>query len=139
YKIELATDGGAYTPIIDTAFDGKTTNVYTRTHRIDLPSATSGWSVRVTRTTINSDSATIADTTTIADYTEDIDAKLRYPMSALVGIQVNAEQFQSIPVRAYHLKGRLLKVPSNYNPATRVYTGVWDGTFQTIYSNNPAW
>jgi predicted phage tail protein len=139
YVVEISTDGGAYVPVVQTSFRGKTTSTYARSHRVDLPDATTGWNIRVRRTTPNEDSATIADSTFVVDFTEVIDAKLRYPMSALVGIQIDAEQFQTIPARAYHLKGRRIRVPSNYNPETRAYTGTWDGTFQTAWSNNPAW
>lgn len=140
YKIELSTDGGSFVTKIQNAFTGKTTNEYERCHRIDLPTATdTGWIVRVTRITTNADSATTADTTNIKSYAELIDAKLRMPMSAYSAVIVDASQFNSIPSRAVRWKGRLLKVPSNYNPVTREYTGIWDGTFQVAYSNNPAW
>lgn len=139
YKIELSTDGGAYVDVLDAAFTGKTTTAYQRTHRINLPAATTGWSVRVTRLTANANSSTIADTTNIVSTTEVIDAKLRYPMSALVGVQIDASQFSNIPTRSYHMLGRIIQVPVNYDPVARTYTGVWDGTFKPAYSNNPAW
>ncbi|EPI9288520.1 phage tail tip protein, partial [Escherichia coli] len=63
-----------------------------------------------------------------------------YPNTALVGVQVDSEQFGSQQVsRNYHLRGRILQVPSNYNPQTRQYSGIWDGTFKPAYSNNMAW
>jgi len=139
YAIDLQTDGGAWVEVINTAFSGKTTAQYRRTHRIDLPVAASGWVVRVRRLTANATSDKISDTTVIDSLAEVIDAKLRYPMSALVGLQIDASQFNAVPTRAYHLRGRIIKVPTNYDPATRIYTGVWDGTFKTAYSNNPAW
>lgn len=139
YAIDVATDGGAYQQVLLAAFDGKTTTQYSRSHRVDLPAATTGWSIRVRRITANANSATIADTTRVESITEVIDAKLRYPMSALVGIRVDAQQFQSIPTRAYLIKGRILKVPTNYDPIARTYSGVWDGTFKLAWSNNPAW
>ena len=72
--------------------------------------------------------------------TEVIDAKLRYPMSALVGIRVDARQFSgNVPSRAYDCFLKIIKVPSNYDPATRTYMGVWDGTFKPAWSDNPAW
>ncbi len=138
YAIDLQTDGGAWIECIKSAFTGKTTAQYRRTHRIDLPVA-SGWAVRVRRLTPNANSATIGDTTVIDNVAEVIDGKLRYPMSALVGLQIDASQFNSVPTRAYHLRGRIIRVPSNYDPEVRIYTGVWDGTFKTAYSNNPAW
>jgi predicted phage tail protein len=139
YAIDVATDGGAYQEVIATAFDGKTTSAYARSHRVELPRAVTGWSVRVRRITPNRNSARIADTVMVQALTEVIDAKLRYPMSALVGLQVDARQFDNIPGRAYRCRLKIVKVPSNYDPASRVYTGVWDGTFKPAWSGNPAW
>lgn len=139
YAIDLQTNGGAWQEVLSSSFSGKTTSQYRRTHRIDLPAGASSWSVRVRRLTPNANSGTTADITVIDSVTEVIDGKLRYPMSALVGIQVDASQFRSIPTRAYHMRGRIIRVPSNYTPETRTYTGVWDGTFKTAYTNNPAW
>jgi len=139
YAIDLQTDGGAWVEVVNTSFTGKTTQQYRRTHRIDLPVAMSGWVVRVRRLTPNANSNTIADTTVIDSITDVVDAKLRYPMSALVGLQIDASQFQSIPTRAYHVRGRIIRVPSNYDSETRIYTGIWDGTFKSAWTNNPAW
>ncbi|WP_020201859.1 host specificity protein J [Cupriavidus sp. WS] len=139
YAIDLATDGGSYQQVLSAAFDGKTTNKYERSHRVDLPHAATGWAVRVRRVTPEANSNTIADTTVVESITEVIDAKLRYPNSALVGLRVDARQFNSVPARSFELFGRIIRVPSNYDPATCTYTGVWDGTFQTAYCNNPAW
>ncbi|VFR43375.1 Phage tail fiber protein [plant metagenome] len=139
YVIELQTDGGAWANVLTGAFDGKTTSVYARSHRIDLPPAASGWNVRVRRTTPNSDSSTIVDATFVQSITEIIDAKLRYPMSSLVGLQVDASQFQNVPARGFHFRGRILSVPSNYEPESRSYSGAWDGTLKQAYTNNPAW
>lgn len=139
YLIEVATDGGAYVPVLTSAFSGKTSTKYERSHRVDLPPATSGWQVRVTRQTQNSTSSAIADTTNIDAITEVIDAKLRYPGSAIIGLQFDASQFQSIPTRSYDLYGRIIKVPSNYDAESRIYTGVWDGGFKTAWTDNPAW
>ena len=139
YAIDLSTDGGPYQQVLSSAFDGKTTQRYSRSHRIDFPRATSGWSIRVRRITPNANSNTIADRTFIDATTEIIDGKLRYPMSAVFGIKIDASQFPTIPTRAYHLRGRILRVPSNYDPESRTYVGVWDGTFKYAYSNNPAW
>lgn len=140
YAIDLQTDGGAWVQVLAAAFTGKTTQQYRRTHRIDLPAALSSWTLRVRRITPNANSNTVADTTVIESITEVIDAKLRYPMSALVGLQVDASQFRgSVPTRAYHCRGRIIRVPSNYDPVLRAYAGIWDGTFKSAYSNNPAW
>ncbi|MGR9579928.1 TipJ family phage tail tip protein, partial [Pandoraea sputorum] len=101
YAIDLSTDGAAFQQVLSSAFDGKTTSPYERSHRIELPQATNGWSVRVRRITANANSTAIADTTNIESFTEIIDAKLRYPNTAVIGIQVDARQFKSVPTRSY--------------------------------------
>ncbi|CAN7256599.1 DUF1983 domain-containing protein [Pseudomonas brassicacearum] len=139
YKVEIATDGGAYQQVLSEAVDGKTTTVYERTRRIDLPPATSGWLMRVTRITANQNNNKIADTMQIAGFTEVIDAKLRYPNTALLYIEFSAEQFRNIPAVTIDTKLKKLSVPSNYDPVSRTYTGVWDGTFKQAWTDNPAW
>jgi predicted phage tail protein len=139
YVVELSTDGSDYVPIITTAFNGKTTTGYQRSHRIDLPAAEDGWSIRVRRTTPDYTDAKIGDTTTVVSYTEVIDAKLQYPYTALVGIKIDASQFSNIPERAFRIKGRIIQVPSNYTPESRTYSGTWDGTFKLAWTDNPAW
>ncbi|MGP2781268.1 TipJ family phage tail tip protein [Serratia bockelmannii] len=139
YAIDVATDGGSYQEVLRTAVDGKTTTKYERSHRIDLPAATTGWQVRVRRLTPNSTSNRVADKMVVEAITETIDAKLRYPETALLFIQFDAKQFPNIPQVSCEPKGRIVRVPSNYNPETREYTGTWDGTFKTASTNNPAW
>ncbi len=139
YKVELATDGGAYQGVLNEAVSGKTTSVYERTRRIDLPRASSGWLMRITRLTANQNNNKISDTMQIAGFTEVIDAKIRYPNTALLFIEFSAEQFRSIPAVTVGCKARKWSVPSNYDPASRTYSGVWDGTFKEAYTNNPTW
>lgn len=139
YAIDIATGGGSFVEYLTASFDGKTTNGYTRTHRVELPSGASTWAIRVRRTSPEASSTTIQDAIFLDSYAEVIDGKFRHPMTALVGLKIDAEQFQSIPTRAYHWKGRIIRVPSNYDPEARTYSGVWDGTFKSAYSNNPAW
>ncbi|MGZ2244013.1 host specificity protein J [Acinetobacter baumannii] len=139
YAIDLQTDGGVWTEVLKTKISDKTSANYERAHRIDLPRADSGWLVRVRRLTPNSSSEYISDKMYIAAVTEVIDAKLRYPNTALLGLQYDAETFGNVAKVAADTKGRILKVPTNYNPATRQYVGMWDGTFKEAYSNNPAW
>jgi predicted phage tail protein len=139
YAVDLSTDGGAFQQVLTGAFDGKTTSPYARSIRIELPRAMAGWSVRVRRLTPNANSSVVADTTNVEAITEIIDAKLRYPMSAIVGLQVDASQFQSVPTRSFDLYGRVIRVPVNYDPASRNYSGVWDGTFKLAWTDNPAW
>ena len=139
YNIAISTDSGVFVTKVNMSLSGKTETKYERAHLIDLPPSTTGWAIRVTRTTPNADSSTIADTTRVESITEIIDVKLRMPMSALVALIFDSAQFPQIPSRAYRLKGRIIRVPSNYDPDTRTYTGEWDGTFQPRYTNNPAW
>ncbi|KVZ22330.1 host specificity protein [Burkholderia cepacia] len=139
YAIDLSVDGGSYVQVLSSAFDGKTTSLYERSHRIELPRATTGWLVRVRRITPNAHSSLIADTVNIEAITEVIDRKLRYPLTALVGMTFDARSFSQVPVRSYHVRGLIIRVPSNYDPETRAYSGAWDGTFKPAWTNNPAW
>ncbi|WP_426234711.1 host specificity protein J [Pseudomonas sp. TWP3-2] len=139
YAIDVATDGGAYQQVLVDAADGKTTTRYERSRRIDLPDATTGWQIRVRRLTPNQNSNKIADTMLIAGYTEVIDAKLRYPNTALLYIEFDAEQFTNIPAVTVKCKARRWMVPSNYDPIQRTYTGTWDGSMKSAWTNNPAW
>ncbi|HHQ1870331.1 TPA: host specificity protein J [Acinetobacter baumannii] len=139
YAVDLQTDGGAWSEVLRAKISDKTSDNYERPHRIDLPKADSGWLVRVRRITPNSTSEYISDKMYVSAVTEVIDAKLRYPNTALLGLQYDAETFGNVAKVAMDTKGRLLKVPTNYNPATRQYVGMWDGTFKEAYSNNPAW
>lgn len=139
YAIDVATDGGAYQQVLADAADGKTTTRYERSRRIDLPTATTGWQIRVRRLTPNQNSNKVADTMLVAGYTEVIDAKLRYPNTALLYIEFDAEQFTNIPVVTAKCKARRWMVPSNYDPILRAYTGAWDGSMKSAWTNNPAW
>lgn len=139
YAVDLDTDGGAYQEVLREAVDGKTTTRYERSRRIDLPAATSGWQLRVRRLTPNQNNNRIADTMLIAGYTEVIDAKLRYPNTALLYVEFSAEQFSNIPAVTVDCRGRKVQVPSNYDPETRAYLGIWDGTMKQAWTDNPAW
>ncbi len=139
YAVDLATDGGAYQEVLREAVDGKTTTRYERSRRIDLPAATSGWQLRVRRLTPNQNNNRIADTMLIAGYTEVIDAKLRYPNTALLYVEFSAEQFSNIPAVTVDCRGRKVQVPSNYDPETRAYLGTWDGSFKSAWTDNPVW
>ncbi|MCQ0168418.1 host specificity protein [Pseudomonas sp. S12(2018)] len=138
YAIDIATDGGAFVQAHRNSVSGKTSNGYQRSVRVDLPAATTGWVVRVRRLTPNRNAGNIADTMMIAAYTEIIDQKLRYPNTALLYIEFDAEQFQNIPSVTVKCKARRWPVPTNYDPIARTYTGTWDGTFKQAWTNNPA-
>ncbi|HGC4668218.1 TPA: host specificity protein J, partial [Escherichia coli] len=123
----------------DITIKGKTTSQYLASVVVDnLPPRP--FSIRMRRMTPDSTTDQLQNKTLWSSYTEIIDVKQCYPNTALVGVQVDSEQFGSQQVsRNYHLRGRILQVPSNYNPQTRQYSGIWDGTFKPAYSNNPAW
>ncbi|WP_238380102.1 host specificity protein J [Stenotrophomonas maltophilia] len=138
YAVDLSVDGGAYTTVLNDAITGKTTTQYERSRRVDLPTG-SQWQVRIRRLTPNQNNSLISDVVNVLSMTEIIDVKLRYPNSALCAVQVDASQFQNIPSRSYRVWGRIVRVPSNYDPIGRTYSGVWDGTFKSAWTNNPAW
>ena len=139
YSIEVQTDGGSWELMLDTQMSGKTSANYERTHRIGLPKANNNWLIRVLRKTPNSSSEYVSDKMYIQAITEVVDLKLAYPNTALIGVQYDAETFSNIAKIAVELKGVKIKVPSNYDPLSRTYIGIWDGLFKRAYSNNPAW
>lgn len=140
YAIDLQTDGGSWKTVIDSAVKGKTTSGYERAHRIDLPESKTSWSLRVRKLSNDANSSKIGDTVVLQSYTEVIDAKFTYPHTALLYIEFDSKQFNgSIPQITCKPKGRIIRIPSNYNPIDRTYTGVWDGSFKWAWTNNPAW
>lgn len=140
YAIDLQTDGGSWKTVIDSAVKGKTTSGYERAHRIDLPESTTSWSLRVRKVSNDANSSKIGDTVVLQSYTEVIDAKFTYPHTALLYIEFDSKQFNgSIPQITCKPKGRIIRIPSNYNPIDRTYAGVWDGSFKWAWTNNPAW
>ncbi|HBR4365122.1 TPA: carbohydrate binding domain-containing protein [Klebsiella pneumoniae] len=140
YAIDLQTDGGAWQTVLETAVTGKTTSGYERSHRIDLPPAGSTWTLRLRKVSQDANSVKIGDVMTLQSYTEVIDAKLRYPHTALLYIEFDSSQFNgSIPQISCEPRGRVIRVPDNYNPETREYTGTWTGGFKWAWTDNPAW
>ncbi|MEA5204625.1 phage tail protein [Enterobacter hormaechei] len=140
YVVELQMDGGSWQQVLDTNVTGKTTSGYERSHRIDLPKAGSTWTIRLRKITADANSAKIGDTMTLQSYTEVIDAKLRYPNTALLYIEFDSSQFNgSIPQIACEPRGRVIRVPDTYEPETRTYSGTWLGTFKWAWTDNPAW
>lgn len=140
YAIDLQTDGGAWQTVLETAVSGKTTSGYERSHRIDLPQAGSTWTLRLRKVSPDANSVKIGDVMTLQSYTEVIDAKLRYPHTALLYIEFDSSQFNgSIPQISCEPRGRVIRVPDNYNPDTREYTGTWTGGFKWAWTDNPAW
>ena len=147
FKIEIQADGGSYelavlknetNPIV---ISGKTTSAYESAYRVELPPDGAPWNVRVSRITPDSDAATLQNKTIWSTYTRITDVKLRYPDSVLVGTEVDTQYFGTdSPTRAFEMYGlETIKIPANYDPETREYDGIWDGTFIAAYTNNPAW
>lgn len=128
----------AYVPAYTDIISGKCTSRYQRAYRIELPVG-GEWDIRVRRITADSAVTTLQNKTFWDSYTEIVDAKLRYPNTAYFGFKIDSKNFSSIPVRGYEIYGIKVQIPSNYNPLTRVYTGTWDGTFTTAWTDNPAW
>ncbi|AKL16288.1 TPA: host specificity protein J [Citrobacter freundii] len=140
YAVDLQTDGGTWQTVLNTSVTGKTTSGYERSHRIDLPQTGSTWTIRLRKITADANSAKIGDTMTLQSFTEVIDAKLRYPNTALLYIEFDSSQFNgSIPQISCEPKMRVIRVPDNYDPETRTYSGTWQGAFKWAWTDNPAW
>ena len=119
---------------------GKTTSPYESQYRVQRPAGAGPWDVRVVRLTADSTQSALRNNLSWARMTEIVDAKLGFEDTAVVGIAIDAESVgSSIPTRSYMVKGRIISVPANYNPETRVYSGIWNGTFKQAWSDNPAW
>ncbi|MBJ7588084.1 host specificity protein J [Citrobacter freundii] len=140
YAIDLQTDGGTWQTVLNTSVTGKTTSGYERSHRIDLPQAGNTWTIRLRKITSDANSAKIGDTMTLQSFTEVIDAKLRYPNTALLYIEFDSSQFNgAIPQISCEPKMRVIRVPDTYDPETRTYSGTWTGAFKWAWTDNPAW
>jgi len=140
YAIDLSTDGSAYVPVVNGTFDGKTTSEYQRDHRINLPKATTGWSIRVRRITADSTSTKLMNAFKVFSFAEVIDSKLRYPNTALLYVELDSSQFNgSAPKITCKPKGKLIRVPTTYDPISRTYSGTWQGDFKLAWTDNPAW
>ena len=139
YHIDLSVDGGVYATVLTKTVTEKLSSLYELTHRINLPKANSSWQIRVVRDTADSTSQMLQNKTQVQAITEVIDARLRYPHTALLYLSFNAKSFSNIPKISCKPKGRVIRIPQNYDPITRTYGGTWDGTFKWSWSNNPAW
>ena len=119
-------------------FNGKHSNPYSRAIEIsDLPAVP--FTIKVERITDDSKSNRLANKTVWASYTEIIDSQFAYPNTAYAGVKFDSEYFSGIPTRTYEIYGIKVRVPSNYDPVARTYSGLWDGSFKIAYTNNPAW
>lgn len=140
FKIYLATNGGAFILKVDDGFSGRTQGGYTRDYTIDV-SGDGPWQIKVERVT---DDLALSNTKEQNDlywqsYTPIVERKFRYPNSALLYVEFDSAYFKAQPTITVKLLGVICRVPSNYDPLTRIYTGLWDGTFTRAWTNNPAW
>ncbi len=143
-SVQIAIDvkpfGGVYTEFTTDTINGKTTSPYERAYRVALPAGGAPWDVRVRRITVDSETLALRNQTYFSAYTVLIDAKLTYPDCAIMALNVDSKLFGTdIPGRGYHIRGRIVRVPDNYAPDTRVYTGLWSGEFKLAWTQNPAW
>ena len=138
WAIDLQSNGGGFVQVLTDRVDGKTLSRYTRSKEFAL-SGPPPWDIRVRRITPDATSAVEVNEFRWSSYTEVQSLKLRYPNSAMARVRVGAQQFSRIPTRAYDLMGLRVRVPTNYDPMTKVYTGIWDGTFKVDWTDCPAW
>jgi len=138
FRILVNSNGGSFTTISSPTISGKSNSEFQRAYEFALPGS-GPWNVRVTRLTSDSTSSFIQNTINWQSFVTIIDEKFAYPNTGLVALKVDARQFNTIPDVSVKLRGKRVQVPANYNAATRTYTGLWDGTFQMAWTDNPAW
>lgn len=138
YKIEVSSNGGPYTTVAQPTISGKSSSQFQRAYEFDL-AGTGPWTIRVSRLTADSTTVYLQNSITWQSYIEIIDEKFAYPNTGLLALKVDARQFNSIPNVSVKLRGKRVQIPTNYDPVTREYTGIWDGTFTTAWTDNPAW
>lgn len=138
YKIEVNSNGGSFVEKVNATVTGKSDSEFQRAYEFDLQGS-GPWDIKVTRLTADSNSAFLQNTINWQALVEIIDEKFAYPNTALVALKVDARQFNNIPDLSVRLRGKRVQVPSNYNAEERSYDGMWDGTFQMAWTDNPAW
>lgn len=141
YAIDVRSSGGAWTtPVEKTLFNQKCTSPFQIAHRIELPLNGYPWDIRVRRAWPDSKNVKLQNEIYFDSYYTLVEGKFTYPFTALCYLEVDAEQFgEQIPARSYRVRGLKIKVPSNYDPIARTYSGIWNGTFKVAWTNNPAW
>ncbi|UPU15846.1 host specificity protein J [Klebsiella phage vB_KpnS_SXFY507] len=142
YAFDMAVDGAAFKEVLRDNIDGKnTTGGYDRSIRINLPQDFASQVIlRVRRITPDADGVKTVDAFKVQSYAEVIDARFRYPLTALLYVEFDSDLFENnIPTISIKKKWKIIQVPSNYDPIGRTYNGTWNGTFKWAWSNNPAW
>ncbi len=147
YAVDISTDNGPYVQVLSSFVDRKNITKYERSHRLELPEGSS-WTIRARRLTPEANSSLVQDGMVVEAVAEVVDSDQEYPLTSVGCIEYDAQQFGGdIAKIAVLMRGRIVRVPTNYNPETRTYAtggpgtsnGVWDGTFKEAYTNNPAW
>ena len=147
YAVDISTDNGPYVQVLTSFVDRKNVTKYERSHRLNLP-AGSKWTVRARRLTPNAGSDLVSDEMVVEAIAEVVDSDQEYPLTSVGCIEYDAQVFGGdIAKIAVLMRGRIIRVPANYDAATRTYAtagtgtsnGIWDGTFKEAYTNNPAW
>lgn len=138
YRIDVRDNNGAVVATEADKIVGRTASKYTRQKELKL-SGTGPWTVSVTRITADSSATDVQDKLYFDSFTEVIEAKLSRPNTALVALQIDATLYNKIPPRSYMFYGREIRVPTNFDPVARTYSGVWDGSFKTAWTDDPAW
>ena len=147
YAVDISTDNGPFQQVLTSFVDRKNITKYERSHRIELP-AGSRWTIRARRITAEEESSLVQEGMYVEAIAEVVDSDQEYPLTSVGCIEYDAQQFGGdIAKIAVLMRGRIVRVPTNYNPETRAYAtsgagtsnGIWDGTFKEAYTNNPAW
>lgn len=139
YTISVSTNGGSFAVLSSQTITGKTRSKYQRSTLISLPKPGTSYLIRVTRSDADSTTSNLVNETWLDSVSEIISSQLSYPNSALVSTRIDSAQFNQIPTRSYLVQGLYIKVPANYDPIARTYSGVWNGSFKLAVSDNPAW
>jgi hypothetical protein len=141
YAFDVRPAGGTWTEaLVHVVNNEKAVSPVQIAHRIPLPANGSPWDVRMRRITADSSDTSLQNQTVWESYVTLVEGKFIYPHTAAIGLEVDAESMgNSLLPRAYRVRGIKMPVPSNYNPVTRTYTGIWNGTFKLAWTNNPAW
>ena len=138
FDLFLQSNGGGYQLVTRHEITGKTNTRYQRALTFPLIGSPP-WNIRIVRVTDDSTTTSLQNDLYWDSYTEIIDDRVNYTLSSVIGVTIDAEQFQAIPKRTYDIEGLIIQVPSNYDPRARTYSGIWDGTFKSEWTNNPAW
>ncbi len=138
FQISVSANSGPFNVKVDKTVSGKSSGEFQRAYEFAL-AGTAPWIVRVERITADSATAFVTNPLNWSSLVEIIREKLTYPNTAILGLQVDAKAFNTIPDLGLRVRGVRVQVPNNYNPVTRTSSGVWDGTFKLAYTTNPAW